>query len=52
MPKFPAVNEFVIFILKAAQQKVWVFENRTLRRLFRPRRNKITKQWRKLSNVK
>ena len=30
--------------------KMRVFENRVLRRIFRPKRNEVTEEWRKLHN--
>jgi len=29
---------------------LWVFENRVLRRIFGPKRNEVTGEWRKLYN--
>jgi hypothetical protein len=32
------------------EHRVWVFENRVLRRIFRPKRDEVTGEWRKLHN--
>ena len=32
------------------ERRLWVFENRVLRRIFGPKRDKITGEWRKLHN--
>jgi hypothetical protein len=32
------------------KRKLRVFENRVLRRIFRPKRDKVTSEWRKLHN--
>jgi hypothetical protein len=32
------------------EHRLWVFENRVLRRIFGPKRNKVTGGWRKLLN--
>jgi hypothetical protein len=32
------------------EQKLWVFENRVLRRIFRPKRDRVMGGWRKLHN--
>jgi hypothetical protein len=34
------------------EQKLRVFENRVLRRIFRPKRDEVTGDWRKLHNEK
>jgi len=31
---------------------LWVFENRVLKRIFDPKRDEVTGEWRKLHNVK
>jgi hypothetical protein len=30
------------------EHRLWVFENRVLRRLFGPKRDQVTREWRKL----
>ena len=37
-------------ILKHPQRRLMVFENRVLRRIFGPKRDDVTKEWRKLHN--
>jgi hypothetical protein len=32
------------------EHRLWVFENRVLRRIFRPKRDEVTREWRKLHN--
>jgi len=32
------------------ESKLWLFENRVLRRILGPRRDKVTEEWRKLHN--
>jgi hypothetical protein len=32
------------------KERVWVFENRVLRRIFGPKRDEVTGEWRKLHN--
>jgi hypothetical protein len=32
------------------ERRLWVFENKVLRRIFRPKRDEITREWRKLHN--
>jgi hypothetical protein len=32
------------------ERRLRVFENRVLRRIFRPKRDKVTREWRKLHN--
>jgi hypothetical protein len=32
------------------ERRQWVFENRVLRRIFGPKRNEVTGEWRKLHN--
>jgi len=32
------------------ERRLWVFENRVLRRIFGPRRDKVIREWRKLRN--
>jgi hypothetical protein len=32
------------------EHRLWVFENRVLRRIFGPRRDEVTADWRKLHN--
>jgi hypothetical protein len=41
LSKFPAINEFTILILKTAQQRLKVYENRLLKKIFVPRRDKV-----------
>jgi hypothetical protein len=42
-------RENLSFILRG-EPKLRVFENRMLRRIFRPKRDKETREWRKLHN--
>jgi hypothetical protein len=39
----------ILWILRE-EHRLWVFENRVLRRIFRPRRDEVTGEWRKLHN--
>jgi hypothetical protein len=32
------------------ERRLWVFQNRVLRRIFQPKRDKVTGEWRKLYN--
>ena len=32
------------------QRRLWLFENRVLRRIFGPKRDEVTREWRKLHN--
>jgi hypothetical protein len=32
------------------ERRLWVFESRVLRRIFRPKRDEVTGEWRKLQN--
>jgi hypothetical protein len=32
------------------ERRLWVFENRVLRRIIRPKRDEVTREWRKLHN--
>jgi hypothetical protein len=32
------------------ERRLWVFESRMLRRIFGPKRDKVTAEWRKLHN--
>ena len=32
------------------RRRLWVFENRALRRIFGPKRDEVTREWRKLHN--
>jgi hypothetical protein len=39
-----------IYLYIREEYKLWVFENRVLRRIFGPKRDRVTGGWRKLHN--
>jgi hypothetical protein len=41
---FPVMEEFTMFILKLAQQKLKVYENKMLRKIFGPKMDKVTRE--------
>jgi hypothetical protein len=43
---------FSLVALVASQHRLRVFENRVLRRIFGPKRDEVTGDWRKLHNEK
>jgi hypothetical protein len=44
------VNFTIIILLLREEHRLRVFENRVLRRIFEPKRNEVTGEWRKLHN--
>jgi hypothetical protein len=47
---FPINLFFAILIPSREERKLRVFENMVLRRIFRPRRDEVTGEWRRLHN--
>ena len=44
------MNIFILLIVLREERRLRVFENRVLRRVFGPKRDEVTGEWRKLHN--